>query len=67
MTQFQYDKLMNTLAKALQTQRRFIKLVAYYSMADGAMAYTVNLRGYFYRVILRGYNIVQVAREIKAV
>ena len=67
MTQFQYDKLMNMLARALRTQRRFIELVRSVPLDNGNTAHSVKVRGYRYRVTLRGDEVVEVAREIMAV
>lgn len=63
MTQFEYDKLMNTLARALRTQRRFIELLV--PLLDGKTAYFVKFRGFYrYCVTLRGYELVELARSI---
>ena len=67
MTQFQYDKLMNMLAWTLRTQRRFIELVRSVPLDNGDTAHSVKVRGYRYRVTLRGDEVVEVAREIMAV
>ena len=67
MTQYQYDKLMNTLARAVQTQRRYIELVRSVPLENGDTAHSVKVRGYRYRVTLRGDEVVDVAREIMAV
>lgn len=67
MTQLQYERLLNNLARALRTQRRFITLVRSVPLDNGDMAHSVNLRGYYYIVTLRGDMVVEVAREIKAV
>ena len=67
MTQLQYERLLSNLARALSTQRRFITLVRSVQLDNGDMAHSVNLRGYYYCVTLRGDKVVEVAREIKAV
>lgn len=67
MTQLQYERLLSNLARALSTQRRYVVLVRSVPLNNGDMAHSVNLRGYYYRVTLRGDKVVEVAREIKAV
>lgn len=67
MTQIQYGRLLNNLAKALHTQRRYVVLVRSVALENGDMAHSVNLRGCYYCVTLRGDETIEVAREIKAV
>ena len=65
MTQIEYDKLMNALARAIHTQRRFIELLRSAPLSDSKTAYFVKLRGFYrYRIILRDYELVEVARSI---
>ena len=65
MTQIEYDKLMNTLARALRTQRRFIELLRSVPLSDGKTAYLVKFRGFYrYCVTLRGYDFIELARSI---
>lgn len=67
MSQIEYDRLMNTLSRALRTQRRFVTLCGKIPLDDGKVAYSVKLRGFGYRVTLRGESVVEVAREVKAI
>lgn len=67
MTQFEYERLLSTLAKALSTQRRYVRLVRSVELSDGNTAHIVDLRAYRYCVTLRGDKIIEVAREISAV
>lgn len=67
LTQMQYDRLLNTLARALQTQRRFVTLCGNIPLDGGKGAYIVKLRGFCYRVTLCGEKVVEVAREVKAI
>lgn len=67
LTQTQYERLLNTFARALQTQRRFVTLCGNIPLDNGKMAYIVKLRGYCYRVTLCGESVVEVAREVKAI
>lgn len=67
MTQIQYERLLSNLAKALHTQRRYVVLVRSVTLENGDIAHSVNLRGCYYCVTLRGDKIIEVAREVKAV
>lgn len=67
MTQIEYERLLSTLAKALSTQRRYVRLVRSVPLTNGNTAHSVDLRGYRYCVTLCGDKIIEVAREIKAV
>ncbi len=67
MTQFEYERLLNTLAKALTTHRRYIQLVHSVPLANGNIAHSVNLRGYRYCVTLCGDKIIEVARGIAVI
>lgn len=67
LTQMQYERLLNTLARALHTQRRFVTLCGQIPLDGGKVAYSVKLRGFGYRVTLCGESVVEVAREVKAI
>lgn len=67
MTQLQYERLLSKLARALSTQRRYVVLVRSVPLDNGDMAHSVNLRGYRYRVTLRGDEVVEVARETREI
>lgn len=67
MTQFEYERLLSTLAKALSTQQRYVRLVRSVELSDGNTAHIVDLHGYRYCVTLRGDKIIEVARGISAV
>ena len=67
MTQYQYLHLLSNLARAVHTQRRYIELVRSVPLENGDTTHSVKVRGYRYRVTLRGDEVVEVAREIMAV
>lgn len=67
LTQIDYDRLLNILARALHTQRRFVTPCGKLPLDGDKVAYSVKLRGFGYRVTLCGENVVEVAREVKAI
>lgn len=64
LTQVQYNRLINTLARVLQTQRRFFTLLRIIPLEEDKTAYSVSLRGFRYIVTLSGNKVAEVAREI---
>ena len=63
MTQIEYERLMNTLARTLGTWRRYIRLVRSVPLGGGCVAYSVNWHGFYYRITLCGDTVKEVARE----
>ena len=63
MTQIEYERLMNTLARTLGTWRRYIRLVRSVPLGGGCVAHSVNWHGFYYRITLCGDTVKEVARE----
>ena len=66
MTQFELARLENVVARALCTQRRFIRLDTAKPLSGGNADLRVLYRGSFvYRLITNGEQVFQVAREVR--
>lgn len=64
MTQFERARLENMVARALRTQRRFIRIDRETPLASGNVDLRVILRGGFvYRLITDGVKVFAIARE----
>ena len=65
MNQFQRARLENMIARALGTQRRFIRIDKAMPLTSGNADLRVIYRGGFvYRLITDGVQVLQVAREV---
>lgn len=65
MTQFEYMRLENMVARALHTQRRLLRIDTAMLLPSGNADLRVVLRGGFvYRLITDGVEISAVAREV---
>lgn len=52
MSQVGYERLLNSLAEVLQTQRRFIKIEREERIDSTIVHYTVKKQGTFYRYLV---------------
>lgn len=67
MAKTDYERLLCTLAKALQTQRRFIVLICETPLDGNKTAYSVKVHGFGYRVTMNGKCVTEISRETVAV
>jgi len=65
MTQFEYVRLENMVARALHTQRRLIRIDTATPLPSGNADLRVIYRsGFVYRIITDGVRVFAVAREV---
>ncbi len=66
MTQIEYTRLENMVARALQTQRRCIRIDSATPLSDGIYNLRVIYRGLFpYRLITDGTTVFKITREVR--
>lgn len=52
LTQNEYERLLNGLAGAIQTQRRFIEIISAERASNGCMRYKVKRQGSYYLYLI---------------
>lgn len=57
MSQVGYERLLNTIASALQTQRRFIKIETEEYIEPAYVRYKVKRRGEFHRYLVTALEV----------